>query len=137
MNVTLSCSCQLVIFTSISSFTQPTSQGISCRFNVLAGSPGFPSCCRCSWSHLRGQSHVPSPCAQFPDIPQQSDWKHHVPMMAYILIYILCVVLCFAVGIMFAYHLWTIASGETSVESQDHDVYRRVAKSRDEVSCFW
>lgn len=34
---------------------------------------------------------------------------------------------------MLMYHLWTIAAGETSVEGQDHDVYRKVAKSRGEV----
>ena len=54
--------------------------------------------------------------------------------------YILSGVLCFAVGVMFAYHLYNISNGETSVESQDHDQYRRKAKSRDEVrflSIFW
>jgi len=60
----------------------------------------------------------------------QSTWPHHVPMLIYILMYILSAVLCLAVGIMLSYHLWTVASGETSVESQDHDVYRDVAKSR-------
>jgi len=55
-------------------------------------------------------------------------------MLIYILMYILSAVLCLAVGIMLSYHLWTVASGETSVESQDHDVYRDVAKSRGDVS---
>jgi len=59
-------------------------------------------------------------------------WEHHVPMLAFILTYILSAVLCLSVGIMLAYHLWTIASGETSVEAQDHEIYRKVAKSRGE-----
>ncbi|KAJ7500311.1 DHHC palmitoyltransferase-domain-containing protein [Mycena galericulata] len=61
------------------------------------------------------------------------DWPHHVPQIAFILEYILAAVMFLAVGIMFSYHLWTVASGETTVESQDHEVYRRVAKSRDET----
>lgn len=51
------------------------------------------------------------------------------------LIYILSGVLCFAVGVMLAWHLWSIMSGETSVESHDHEVYRKVAKERGQV-CF-
>ncbi|KAJ6572634.1 DHHC palmitoyltransferase-domain-containing protein [Mycena sp. CBHHK59/15] len=61
------------------------------------------------------------------------EWPHHVPQIAFILIYILSVVMSLAVGIMCSYHLWTIANGETTVESQDHEIYRRVAKSRDET----
>jgi hypothetical protein len=38
-----------------------------------------------------------------------------------------------AVGIMCSYHLWTVAHGETTVESQDHEVYRKMAKARNEV----
>lgn len=41
--------------------------------------------------------------------------------------------MCLAVGIMCSYHLWTIAHGETTVESHDHEVYRRIAKSRNEA----
>ena len=41
--------------------------------------------------------------------------------------------MCLAVGIMCGFHLWTIAHGETTVESQDHDAYRKIAKSRNEV----
>jgi len=40
--------------------------------------------------------------------------------------------MAFAVGVMFLYHLWAVASAETSVEAQDHEVYRKVAKSRGE-----
>lgn len=52
----------------------------------------------------------------------------------YIMIYILSVVLCLAVGIMLSYHLYQVSNGETSVEGQDHDIYRKRAKSRGEVS---
>ena len=42
-------------------------------------------------------------------------------------------VLGFAVLIMFGWHLWSIAQGETSVEAQDNDQYRKIAKSRGRV----
>jgi len=60
-------------------------------------------------------------------------WPYHVPAVMYILEYILSGVLCFAVGIMLMFHLWTISHGETSVESQDNDHYGRIAKSRGEA----
>ena len=34
---------------------------------------------------------------------------------------------------MASYHLYMVANGETSVESQDHEQYRRVARDRGEV----
>ena len=49
------------------------------------------------------------------------------------MIYILSVVLCFAVSVMLVFHLYGIVYGETSVEVQDHEVYRRQAKERNEV----
>ncbi|KDQ24316.1 hypothetical protein PLEOSDRAFT_1046443 [Pleurotus ostreatus PC15] len=60
------------------------------------------------------------------------EWPHHVPELAYILTYILSVVLCFAVGIMLSYHLWTISKGETTVETHDHEHYSKLANSRGE-----
>ena len=50
--------------------------------------------------------------------------------------YLFSVVLCLAVGLMLSYHLWGISCGETSVESQDHDIYRKRAKSRGEVIAY-
>lgn len=76
----------------------------------------FPNC------DLHGESSI-----------LQTHWSYDVPEVWYILIYLLSVVLCLAVGIMLSYHLWGIASGETSVESQDHEIYRSRAKSRGEV----
>ena len=35
---------------------------------------------------------------------------------------------------MCSWQVWSISVGETSVEGQDHDVYRNVAKSRGDVS---
>ncbi|EGN98748.1 hypothetical protein SERLA73DRAFT_181375 [Serpula lacrymans var. lacrymans S7.3] len=61
------------------------------------------------------------------------DWPYLVPSLAYILIYMLSVVLCLAVGIMLSWHLLGVAAAETSVESQDHDVYRKIAKSRNDT----
>jgi len=46
------------------------------------------------------------------------------------MIYILSIVLCLAVGVMGGYHLWSTSHGETSVEAQDHEVYRKRAKER-------
>lgn len=60
-------------------------------------------------------------------------WPYHVPVVMFILEYILSAVLCFAVGIMLMFHLWTISHGETSVESQDNEFYGRIAKSRGEA----
>ncbi|KAJ8693123.1 hypothetical protein PTI98_010367 [Pleurotus ostreatus] len=62
----------------------------------------------------------------------EREWPHHVPELAYILTYILSVVLCFAVGIMLSYHLWTISKGETTVETHDHEHYSKLANSRGE-----
>ena len=47
--------------------------------------------------------------------------------------WVLSAVMCLAVGTMLAWHLWSVAQGETSVEGHDHDVYRRVARERGEV----
>jgi len=63
----------------------------------------------------------------------QFDWPHHVPQIAFIMIYILAVVMALAVGIMGSFHLWSIAQGETTVEGQDHEVYRNMAKARNET----
>ena len=49
------------------------------------------------------------------------------------MIYLLSAVLCLAVAIMLSFHLWSISQGETSVEGQDHEVYRRRALARGEV----
>jgi len=60
-------------------------------------------------------------------------WSYNVPEVIYIMTYILSVVICLAVGVMVSFHLWGIANGETSVEAQDHEVYRTRAKSRGET----
>jgi len=58
------------------------------------------------------------------------DWPYLLPQLCFILIYILSIVLCLAVAIMLLWHLWSVCKGETSVEGQDHEVYRDVAKQR-------
>jgi palmitoyltransferase len=68
------------------------------------------------------------------DSLMQFAWPHHVPAVAFMLTYILSAVLCLAVGIMLMYHLWSIASGVTSVEAHDHEEYRKQARARGEVS---
>ncbi|KAG6901654.1 hypothetical protein C0995_009545 [Termitomyces sp. Mi166 len=64
---------------------------------------------------------------------RQTEWKHRVPALVYIIIYLLAAVLCLAVGIMLSYHVWSISCGETTVEGQDHEVYTKKAKSRGET----
>ncbi|PAV16398.1 zf-DHHC-domain-containing [Pyrrhoderma noxium] len=66
------------------------------------------------------------------------NWPHWTPEILFTLIYILSVVLCFAVGIMCLWHLHSISIGETSVEGHDHSMYRKVAESRGEtfINCF-
>jgi palmitoyltransferase len=49
------------------------------------------------------------------------------------LLYILAGVIALALVLMAGYHLYAISIGETSVESQDHAVYRRMARQRGEV----
>jgi palmitoyltransferase len=63
----------------------------------------------------------------------QVKWPYHIPQVIFILFYILAAVMAFAVGVMCAYHVWTVSSGETTVEAQDHEVYRNMATSRGEV----
>ena len=63
----------------------------------------------------------------------QTPWSYHVPAITFLLVYILAVVLGFAVTVMAGWHVWGIACGETSVEAQDHEHYRKVAKKRGEV----
>lgn len=53
--------------------------------------------------------------------------------MMFMMIYILAVVLCLAVSAMAGWHLYMVASGETSVETQDHEQYRKIAGQRGEV----
>ncbi|KAG1750279.1 hypothetical protein EDB19DRAFT_1679480 [Suillus lakei] len=64
-----------------------------------------------------------------------NNWPYMVPQLAYILTYMLSVVLCIAVFIMLCWHVWGVARGETTVEAQDHEVYKRIAKDRGDVLC--
>jgi palmitoyltransferase len=64
------------------------------------------------------------------------EWPHHVPQVAFLLIYILAGVIGLALVFMAGWHVWSVSTGETSVESQDHEVYRRMAKGRGEVRLF-
>ena len=52
--------------------------------------------------------------------------------MFFSLTYVLCAVLGFAITVMLSFHFWGILNGETSVEAQDHDSYRRRAAEREE-----
>jgi len=76
---------------------------------------------------IAGWNHVLVALGWF-DVP----WPHRSPAITFLLVYILAIVLGFAVTAMAGWHLWGIACGETSVESQDNEHYRRVAKRRGE-----
>jgi palmitoyltransferase len=53
--------------------------------------------------------------------------------MFFALMYVLCGVLGFAISVMLAFHFWGVLHGETSVEAQDNDAYRRRAADREEA----
>ena len=65
--------------------------------------------------------------------PLSQKWEHNVPEVLFVMIYILSAAICFAVTVMLMYHLYGVMSGETAVEAQDHEQYRRQAKQRNEV----
>lgn len=60
-------------------------------------------------------------------------WTHAIPAFCFLMSYMLSIVLCLAVFIMLLWHIWGIAKGETSVEAQDHEIYRKIAKDRGEA----
>jgi hypothetical protein len=53
--------------------------------------------------------------------------------LLFTIIYLVCIVMCLAISTMLAWQLWSVAIGETAVESYDHEYYRKVASSRGEV----
>jgi len=57
-------------------------------------------------------------------------WDHYTPEFVYVTEFALSCVIGFAILIMFGWHLWSIGQGETSVEVQDNDQYRKIARSR-------
>lgn len=63
----------------------------------------------------------------------QEDWDHYTPEVVFITEFALACVIGFAILIMFGWHLWSVGRGETSVEAQDNDQYRRIARSRGKV----
>jgi len=58
------------------------------------------------------------------------NWNHWTPSWAFLLCYILAVVICLALFVMCGWHVWSIAQGETTVESHDFEGYRKMARSR-------
>ncbi|KAI0819261.1 DHHC palmitoyltransferase-domain-containing protein [Trametes gibbosa] len=63
----------------------------------------------------------------------EDPWPFFAPQMAFLLTFILSVVLCLAVSAMAGWHLYMVACGETSVETQDHEQYRKIASQRGET----
>lgn len=64
----------------------------------------------------------------------KDDWSHYTPALLFAVTYMLSAVMGIAVGIMLGWQLWSVAIGETAVEMHDHEVYRKMAKSRGEVT---
>ena len=60
-------------------------------------------------------------------------WSFFTPSVIFVLVFVLSVVLCIAVGVMLSWHLYNIARGETTVESHDHRLYQNIAQSRGDV----
>ena len=59
------------------------------------------------------------------------DWEYpYTPRVFVILLYILALVMGFALGVMAGWQFILIARGETSVESNDNGHYREVARKR-------
>ena len=63
----------------------------------------------------------------------QKPWGHYTPEFVYVTEFALSCVIGFAILIMFGWHLWSVGQGETSVEVQDNDQYRKIARSRGQV----
>jgi len=57
-------------------------------------------------------------------------WEYYTPDYIFVMEFAMASVLGFAIFIMFGWHLWSIGQGQTSVEAQDNDQYRKTAKSR-------
>ncbi|KAI0272925.1 zf-DHHC-domain-containing protein [Russula aff. rugulosa BPL654] len=60
-------------------------------------------------------------------------WEHRMSPLLFTIIYLMCIMMCLAVGALFAWQLWSVAIGETAVENYDHEYYRKVASSRGET----
>ena len=131
-------SCSCITYTSTLFVKQSETQGLPRAIYVLPDGLWIWSCSRRPGPVLSSAA-LCHPLSIRPDtnFVLQSRWTHQTPGLAFVLTYILSAVLCFAVGIMLAYHIWTISLGETSVEGQDHEVYRKVAKSRGDVSLWY
>jgi len=107
-------------------------QGLLSDINLLLEHSWLLSSTRGSRPHI----FCASPCQHHSanaHYMRQNHWPYMVPQLAYILTYMLSVVICIAVFIMLCWHLWGIARGETTVEAQDHEVYKRIAKDRGDV----
>lgn len=63
----------------------------------------------------------------------RAPWPHVTPRSFSILLWILSVAIGFALLIMAVWQLWLIASNETTVEANDNDYYRKLAKRRQRV----
>lgn len=46
----------------------------------------------------------------------QDTWNHNVPAVYFAVTFVLCLVMCFAVSVMLAWHLYAVTQAETAVE---------------------
>jgi len=63
----------------------------------------------------------------------RTPWPHYTPRACTLMLWILAVALGLAIVIMALWQLWSIGRGETSVEANDNDFYRSLAKARGHV----
>ncbi|PKI83554.1 protein S-acyltransferase [Malassezia vespertilionis] len=57
----------------------------------------------------------------------------YAPRLVFLLIYVKAAVMSVVVFILASWHVWLVAHGQTSVESQDNAQYRKIAKERNET----
>ena len=132
-----SCSCTSQVLTVIFYFvSQPLyySLGHTLYYPHFASVRSDINKCLRPWAWLSTYVASSHACSNYTKTKTQYEWPHLMPQLCFILIYILSIVLCLAVAIMLLWHLWSVCKGETSVEGQDHEVYRNVAKERGDVS---
>ena len=63
----------------------------------------------------------------------KDNWEHRTSPILFTIVYLVSLAMCLAVGAMFIWQVWSVAIGETAVESYDYQYYRKVATSRGEV----
>ena len=75
-------------------------------------------------------------CLMSTNFLQISHSGHCTPTWAFLLCYILSVVICLTIEVMCTWHLWNVVKGETTVENHDFEAYCKLAKSREDICSY-